>query len=113
VSLRKNDQSKLYIVIIVSVLNILQGIARTLLNANFVQKVTRLMKHVYTMFNALTAAVIILLLVLSVQHTESDMRLLQHNTQSIHTSLPLLKHAVQLQRLNIDVVFSARGLALS
>ena len=60
------------------------------------------MKHVYMMFSALIAVVVILLQVLSVQHILSDMRLLQHNTQSICTSLPLLKHAVQ--RLNIDVV---------
>ena len=48
------------------------------------------------------ALVIIHLLAPYVQFTLKDMKILQNNTQSINTSLPLLRLAVQ--KLNIDII---------
>ena len=59
-------------------------------------------RSVITSLCALIAWAVILPLVLTVQPSEKDMRLLQNNIQSITTSIPLLRHAVK--RLDVDVI---------
>jgi len=102
VLLKKKDWLKLFAVTIVNDLDILPDFVLTVLNVNFVLKVTVSLKRVHMMYFVPTAVAIIQLLVLHALHISNDMRLLQHNIQSICTSLPLLQQAVQ--RLQIDTV---------
>jgi len=60
------------------------------------------MKTVPGRLLVIIALVIIRLLAPYVQFTSKDMKILQNNIQSINTSLPLLRLAVQ--KLNIDII---------